>query len=139
MREFKVKVWDIKDKKWMTPSVEDVEESEIRLTIWGDILYRPSLEERIELGDGFVYGNDRFVLMQYTGVDDEENEGVYEGSIIKGNMWCSSEEIVGEVRFNELDIVYEIVINGEFSGILLTDLYDLEVIGNHFEGIVKER
>lgn len=135
-REIKFRAWDKENKRWMTPSIEDGEESEVRLNLWGDTLFRLPWYEQEHGRIATVNGNSSFELFQFIGLEDKYRVEIYEGDIIKwGHLRKESEEKphrIAEVKINP-DIQFHSQVGvfhyGSFAYKDSTDK-DIEIIGN---------
>lgn len=124
MRKIKFRAWDKEKKRWMTPEIEDEEESEIRLDLWGSITFKQPWYEQ---DDGIVVtldGSNKFEVMQSTGVKDENNVEVFEGDIVsyfkKGNSI---------IEWKDGGFIIKRILDGEYD-LLQSRIAKIEVIGN---------
>lgn len=83
MREIKFRAWDKEEKRWMTAIIEDVEESELRLTLDGEVTYKEPWVGSDLTGKATISGNNRFELMQYTGKTDRDGAEVYFNDVVE--------------------------------------------------------
>lgn len=80
MNEFRA--WDIENKRWMTPVIEDVEESEIRLDLWGNIEFTLPWYQQDEHSIVKVLANTIFHLMQFIGLKDLNGDKIFVNDIV---------------------------------------------------------
>lgn len=120
MREIKFRAWDKKEKRifWS-----------VQVNGNGTIRYHPE-------GDPMKYicgeKSDRFELMQYTGLKDCSNppKEIYEGDLIKYNTHT---KYIGVVEYFQGGFVINRFKNDNVPMILITDMFNAEVIGNIYE------
>ncbi len=105
MKETKFRAWD-KEVKFMIS--------------WNQLLKAYDLHTLLKSKDK------RFVVIQYSGIKDKNNNEIYEAYIVKiTTWWFGRKSTIAEVVFE----------NGAFkaAGELLSNWQDVEVIGNKFE------
>ena len=64
----KFRAWDKENKRWMTPEIENNEESELRLDIWGNLYFKKPWFEQEPGTVTIVSGKNIFDLSQSTGL-----------------------------------------------------------------------
>jgi len=118
MKNIKFRVWD-KKAKWMLS--------------WEDILEGKTGNAWQFFMQAIKNKNDRFPIMQFTGLTDMNGKQIYEGDILKHYKmgdFDKKEPIIGEVIFDS---------NGVSAGYWPVGHLDkCEVIGNIYEGLHKK-
>lgn len=127
----KCRAWEIEKERWITPNIEDVEESELRLDIWGNVYFRLPWFEQEPCRTTIVGGENSFKLFRGSGMHTPDGNEVFEGDILKyvREDW-TTRTFVGVV-------VYEFgafwVEGGEYEVLLAQALQagtEAEVVGN---------
>ena len=108
MREIKFKLWHKGFKKFFTTNYSD----QISMMPDGNIFWMGECE------------TDNFIILQYTGLKDENGREIYEGDIVRHATWGDVYEVIFE------DGGFYVLSSYDFQTI---NEYPLEVIGNIFE------
>lgn len=123
----KFRAWDKEKKRWMTKEIEDEEESEVRLDLWGSVTFRLPWYEQEDNTTTTVDGSDIFDLMQSTGINDKNNIEIFEGDIVsyfrKGNS---------VIEWKGGGFIIKRVMDGEYE-FMQSRIAEIEVIGNIYE------
>lgn len=132
MREFKFRVWNIKDKEWDNPAILEIFDK--------SGIFRP-LYDPVE----------NYVIQQFTGLKDKYGKEIYEGDIIKSKRWWTKpfvkdghvdyefiegEEEIAQIFFGNCSFLvsFEHLRYDDVDEITKHDVpHRLEVIGNIFE------
>lgn len=113
-REIKFRAWNKKDKKMFS---------------WGQIQHKFDSVWWSDVNNG------RFVLMQYTGVKDQNGKEIYEGDIVHVTDFFHCDDKVYKGVVKSAGGYYQIegqgIRNSPLGWIISSD--DIEVIGNIFE------
>ncbi len=128
MREIKFRCWDGDNKKMHLPEYADKDDFHILAD--GSVV--ETHEHGYERHELTSYRPDTWILMQYTGLKDENGKEIYEGDIIK--------EKNATIKWNQLHCCFGCYVNGNFSEELIGNAFielgentDYEVIGNIYE------
>ena len=120
MREIKFRAWDKKNK--IMRSVNDRE-------IYDD------LDRNGYSCVDSVLNDETSIVMQWTGLVDKNGVDIYEGDIVRTRL--GNFENIGKIFFEHscfmIEIGYTILQNGLTKFPLITNDYQLEVVGNIFE------
>lgn len=139
----KFRAWEKKNKRWMTKEIEDSEESEIRLDLWGNVEFKPPWWEQGADTVHRVDGSDMFDIMQSTGLFDDNGVEIFESDIVKVIDLNCRIEVISEVVWGMNSNVYgnypAFAIqdfeseSNSFSEIFDSGCYRIKVIGNIYE------
>lgn len=115
MREIKFRAWD-KELEKMHYDIEYIYDDVVTsCASFGDILE----------------DTERFNVMQYTGLKDQNGKEIYEGDIVHFKT-LRSKEYIGEVKSYEDAASFFVVVKEHYME-CLDAVYDLEVLGNIYE------
>lgn len=129
MREIKFRAWDRKDERMI---VHEQEFIPLKVTSAGVFRLNPHHEENLY----FLIDPKRFILMQYTGLKDENSADVYEDDIVKyGTLYHGkvTHILTGKIVYNEFCGAFQIAyknINDVFITDFIHQFKILKVIGN---------
>ena len=133
----KFRAWDKNNKRWMTPEIEDYEESEIRLDLWGNLEFMLPWWEQGADAIYTVDGSEMFEIMQSTGLKDKNGVEIYKGDIVRVTDDDESTDFSdgGIGTICGLDELYMWYIDGQVQNGLfdISRQYYIEVIGNVHE------
>jgi len=119
MREFNFRVWDSFNQT-MKYCEDDT---------WIDYLSKFFIEY-----DNLIEGENNPILMQYTGLKDKFGKDIYEGDIVKQEIWVSVGKYspsIGIVKYKSTEFTSECI--GDWTGSNAKLNGNAEVIGNIYE------
>ncbi len=126
-REIEFRVWDKKDKRMIIHQQDFVP---VKVTNHGVFKLDPSHTDNLY----FVvdYENDRFEIMEYTGLKDSNGKKIYEGDIL---TYVATNMSDMEVKFINGSFVGEGLFNTHPLSVYFdaTDFQSLEVAGNIYQ------
>ena len=123
----KFRAWDKEKKRWMTPEIEDEEESEIRLDLWGSVTFRLPWYEQENNVITTVDGSDMFDLMQSTGINDKNNIEIFEGDIV--SYFRKGHSVI---EWKDGGFIIKRILDGEYE-LIQSRIAEIEVLGNIYE------
>ena len=139
MREIKFRVWDKSWEKMLYFGLDDAN----ALADYDDYFGGFVTEEREgsyqdiyahDLPDDYLSENEKYCLMQYTGLKDKVGHEIYEGDIVKFKQPPFNKEVNGVISYHEAGFWID-GIGNSFGGTLR--LFKCEVIGNIYENEEK--
>lgn len=128
MREFKIRVWDVKDNDWYYTVPGRPEDHNVLDTWYFENLYQDE---------------NTYIWEQYTGLKDKNGREIYEGDIVE-QFVCGVKKFKGkevgrktvwQVRWNEEECCFELhYLSGSlFGDSLMVKGEEYEVVGNIHE------
>jgi len=145
MREFKFRMWDKVNNKFISPFRFEHDDyykttGMVLLDFHGKIRIAEYSQGNGDNSASSVYSEidnaDNYVVQQYTGLTDKNKNLIYEGDIVKFSRLFEKERQIKElksfVRFDEGQFGFDLIgFNDMFF--TLSDECGIEVIGNIFE------
>ncbi|MFJ5564808.1 YopX family protein [Lysinibacillus xylanilyticus] len=134
MREIKFRAWDKKRKELFR--VHDLNFNRHDGTPTTIMGYTPDSGNcwNVFGGHFMKYANEeRYVLMQFTGLKDKNGKEIYEGDVVIREMisgFSINEDFIGEVKMNECRWWID---NGQDAIPLWDEVDELKIIGNIYE------
>ena len=121
MREIKFRVWD-KENEWM-------DGGPLWINLYGDLYDVPSRQydtPNVEIEPA----DNKYILMQYTGLHDKNGKEIYEGDIVNLNVAAEFGDEAGYRPYKKLTIDN---FHADTCHLSMFDSQNLEVIGNIYE------
>lgn len=134
-REIKFRAWDKDEKRWYKPTFEAYRGNlfELVLSMRGQLAARTMNEngtddELVANMPGPRAWEDRFILMQYTGLKDKNGVEIYEGDIVRG---VAGEDWV--VEWGTAGFILRCACHHPDGDFYSLDPSEVETIGNIYE------
>jgi hypothetical protein len=139
MRQIKFRIWDKQRKGWLSPDdsslhcqsnwfIDPFTGKVVDVVAMPDNQYSIDEDPEFYMDGTKITKEPRFVSQQFTGIFDKNNEGIYEGDIVK-TIYDSYN--IGEIKYDVYTGAYKIISN-KIAVPIVTYRYD----GQSFVGLV---